>query len=304
VVIGQRQKELKAKIREEKEKAALLSKEPRKLAPRPLRAEVQSESSTGSDSGDVDGVVVSALVAKKGAHASNSRALVAAPKKKQGDYAEFVDAHLARMADPYMNGLQQAFVNVYHATMRNSIALRFDLVKLAQCSTEYSSPIYQPDATPQTDMRVLFARSGLPRDLPANLRPTRAQYLVPHHPCIDLIPIPSFRDRAIILAATQPEQYSLDDLKADVYHHDGLLVWGSVGARQEGGRDDSFWDYDYCQSSQWQPWDRRAWEAAPWFLQKWSKAVGGPDGELSRQSRWWNSVREARKATGVAVTAW
>lgn len=309
MVLGQRQRELKAKMKEEKEKSAKLVQEPRKLAPRPLKAALDSESSSAEDAesrsgshtdsdagGDAAGVVVLA--------SSNARTPVASSKNKQGSHADFVAGHLARMADPYMNGLQQAFVTVYHATMRNSIALHFDLVKLAQCSTTYSSPIYQPDATPQTDMRTLFARSGLPRDLPANLRPTRAQYLVPHHPCIDLIPIPMFRDRAIILSATRPDEYNLDDLKADVYHRDGLVVWGSAGSRRQGGRDDSFWEYDDCQANQWQPWDKRAWEAAPWFLEKWSMALGGPDGELSQQSRWWNNVREARRATGLTVTAW
>ncbi|KAM6476782.1 hypothetical protein HDV62DRAFT_374511 [Trichoderma sp. SZMC 28011] len=44
----------------------------------------------------------------------------------------------------------------------------------------------------------------MPSAMPANLRPTLSQLLIPHHASLDLIPLPLLRERAIMLSAAMP----------------------------------------------------------------------------------------------------
>jgi len=90
--------------------------------------------------------------------------------------------------------------------------------------------------------------------LPSDLRPTHSQLHFPHHPFIDLIPFPWFRDRVISISMLDPMPFSRLELKVDILNG-GLVCWKSR-ARASG-----------------QPWDQRSWEAAPWFLEKWAWLV-------------------------------
>ncbi|KAF2706983.1 hypothetical protein K504DRAFT_447043 [Pleomassaria siparia CBS 279.74] len=107
--------------------------------------------------------------------------------------------------------------------------------------------------------------------IPIDLRPTPTQIQFKHHPFIDLIPFPWFRDRIIIFGAIDPPTFSPADLKRDILGG-GLLCWKSKG------------------TSTGQPWDRRSWEAAPWFLTKWGWLIE-EQGQVEEQSRWWRQLR-------------
>jgi hypothetical protein len=103
------------------------------------------------------------------------------------------------------------------------------------------------------------------------------------------------RDRAILLSVTKPDICDLFELKVDIFHKGGLMVWSSPEHRGDNGLSES-WEDQSMEGRDWVPWNRRCWEAAPWFLSKWAIAVDGDEGELGKQSRWWKTVREAREA--------
>lgn len=163
------------------------------------------------------------------------------------------------------------------------------------------SPFYRPDADLKTDLRSFLDPTALTKSLPPNLRPTLAQILVPHHASLDLIPIPMLRDRAILLSVTKPDMCDLFELKLDIFHKGGLMVWGSQRHRGDNGLNED-WDCEGMEGREWAPWNRRCWEAAPWFLNKWAIAVDGDEGELGKQSRWWKTVREAREVHELGAT--
>lgn len=105
----------------------------------------------------------------------------------------------------------------------------FDLNEVAACSFSYISPFYQPNATPQIDPKDLLTSANLPttNTMPANLRPTISQSLIPHHASLDLIPLPLLRERAIMPSAAMPLAYNLTEFKTDIFVLGGLMVWSS-----------------------------------------------------------------------------
>lgn len=204
---------------------------------------------------------------------------------------------LERLADPNASGIHFLPTTFFSAILHNAICLGFDLAQLADCSAEYCSPFYRPDATPRSDPTALVASANVSSSVPPGLRPTLAQFIIPHHASLDLIPIPLLRDRILMLSAAMPTVYDLWSLKADIYEYGGLSVWGSARKARTEGRS-PFGSYREGDDGNWQPWDRNVWEAEPWFLDKWSMVVDGPQGELWKQSRWWQKVREARASGG------
>lgn len=158
---------------------------------------------------------------------------------------------------------------LFSAMLHNALALGFDLLELSTCATTYMSPFYRADATPQDNPSQLTSQALLKtsRDVdtvPFSLRPTLAQVLIPHHASLDLIPFPHFRDRIIMLSAGLPHLFNLWELKMDIYVHGALVISNSS-----------------LQSGSCQPWNWKSWEAAPWFLRKWSMAINS---EPVRQS--------------------
>jgi hypothetical protein len=114
--------------------------------------------------------------------------------------------------------------------------------------------------------------------LKTHLRPSAAQLLHSHHPYIDVLPFPTFRDRLIKLACTEEPMIDEDDLCEDL-QKDGLICWGSSlggGSAAMGSG---------------APWDIRSWEAQPWFLKKWWILIGGAEGEIYKQTQWWCEMR-------------
>ncbi|KAI9163118.1 hypothetical protein HJFPF1_04716 [Paramyrothecium foliicola] len=193
-------------------------------------------------------------------------------------------------ADPRANAIEFVQTTIFSAVLQNALCLGFDLAQLADCGTQnFMSPFYRPDAHPQddpADLLQLCAASASGSNLkgaliPANLRPTLTQFLIPHHVSFDLIPIPLLRDRAIMLSVAMPHAFNVGELKYDIYQNGGLMVWKRSGDE---------WEADEpCQ-----PWEMRSWEAAPWFLKKWSMAVDGENGELGQQSFSWQSLRRSQ----------
>lgn len=137
------------------------------------------------------------------------------------------------------------------------------------------------------------------------------QVLVKHEPWIDVLPFPTLRDALIrgIVAAMQKQDGSeeevvnwkerrtplSDDMPIcefdteieaefwrDVVNNDGLVCWGSVGGRDDEGREGG---------GTGSPWDGRSWEARKWFLEKWGDLLGESGGELGAASSWWRGFR-------------
>lgn len=111
-----------------------------------------------------------------------------------------------------------------------------------------------------------------------HLKPVDLQYQRSHHAYVDLIPCPIFRQRFIQLTTMEPPMIDKHEFCIDL-ENDGLICWGSfIGDTEE-----------VCGSGA--PWDIRSWEAQPWFLKKWWSVLGGQEGGLFQQSKWWHEIR-------------
>ncbi|WAO88390.1 BZIP domain-containing protein [Fusarium falciforme] len=177
--------------------------------------------------------------------------------------------------DPYMNTLRIDIICVVSAMLQN--CLQLGITHAMYCSEDAISPFYRPhtDAEPGQGAVVSAVQRGF-RALHYDLRPTHKQIVIEHHPFLDVIPFKEIRDNIID---------NMDNMDEDEFFHDSLnhlTCWGSVAGAHTGS-----------------PWDARSWEATEMFLQKWSHIVGGEDGELTRNSRWWRSLRGERVVTEV-----
>lgn len=102
-----------------------------------------------------------------------------------------------------------------------------------------------------------------------------------HHPYIDVLPFPTFRERLITLACAKEPTIDEDELCKDL-ENDGLICWGSSlggGSTAVGSG---------------APWDIRSWEAQGWFMKKWWILIGGAEGEIYKQTQWWCEMRGER----------
>ncbi|KIN09148.1 hypothetical protein OIDMADRAFT_108131 [Oidiodendron maius Zn] len=110
------------------------------------------------------------------------------------------------------------------------------------------------------------------------LRPSATQLTICHHPYIDVLPFPTFRERLIRLACSDQPIINEDELCNDL-ENDGLICWGS----SLGGGSSAV--------GSGAPWDIRSWEAQDWFVKKWWILIGGVDGEIFKQTQWWREMR-------------
>lgn len=118
-------------------------------------------------------------------------------------------------------------------------------------------------------------------ELKPYLRPSSAQIIHPHHPYLDVLPFPVFRERVLRLISTDPPMIDEDELCEDLTK-DGLICWGTT----LGGTNEA--------TGSGAPWDLRSWEAQPWFMKKWWILIGGKEGEIYQQTRWWYEMRGER----------
>ncbi|KAH7126139.1 hypothetical protein EDB81DRAFT_951500 [Dactylonectria macrodidyma] len=191
---------------------------------------------------------------------------------------------------PFLNMRAMSLVptTIAAAIFENALSLGYDLNRLAECRGDYISPFYQPLASPDNDPETLISTSiarvatgSRSRTIPVHLRPTLAQVLIAHDASLDLIPLPFLRERAILMSTLMPDTFNLWELKFDIYHRGGLMLWQP----DRSGQGNSW----ACSS--YQPWDMRSWEAMPWFLQKWCMVIGGKESPFWKQSTWWHRMR-------------
>ncbi|KAJ5804824.1 hypothetical protein N7474_010689 [Penicillium riverlandense] len=178
---------------------------------------------------------------------------------------------MAESFSPYTNTLRISRLSYFSALFANFSALGFDFSVFLD---ENSISPYCTDN--------LSSPEGF-KDTPVNLRPLLCQLTVPHHPYLDTLPFPTFRQRALAALSTDPPLLNEDDLCVDLMLKDGLVCWGSIGG---GGMDRG------------SPWESRSWEAKGWFLRKWWWLVGGEDEEMWSVSRWWASQRGEKVSAG------
>jgi hypothetical protein len=182
---------------------------------------------------------------------------------------------LPQLPSPRMNCIQFHPNKIILACIQNALSMGFLAQDVIMPRCLAPSPFYRP-IIPSDDPKQLLAAATRP-STPAHLRPMLPQLLYPHPAFMDLIPLPVFRARAITLAATQPHLFDMVELKKDMVVEDGLVLWSSGQCRRGEGKG--------------QPWDGRSWEAAPWFLRKWRVLVDGEEGEVWKQSLWWQRAR-------------
>lgn len=101
--------------------------------------------------------------------------------------------------------------------------------------------------------------------IPANLRPTRLQRTVPHHPWLDFFPLPKMRDNLIQAGDNWDDEELCHDImgfwNTSSSGDAGLLVWGD-------------------------PWDIGNWEVTEAFLKKWQWVVRGCPELMNSTNAW------------------
>ncbi|KAL2686748.1 hypothetical protein Neosp_004289 [[Neocosmospora] mangrovei] len=168
----------------------------------------------------------------------------------------------------YSSGLPQpgylpalTHLNVLDAMARNAAAIGISIKGL--CRDDLISPFntYGPSAPSAGEIAAAC---------PATLLPTLIQRTIIHHPWIDLIPIPQFRDNVLLAVAAGvmdedelcADMLSLDDGRGE---NASLIVWAGS-------------------------WDLRGWEASVPFLRKWGwRQTNGvtEEGRVDSRSNIW-----------------
>lgn len=180
----------------------------------------------------------------------------------------------------YINTLRVDVECTLDALLRN--CLHLGIPKSLFCSDDSESLFYRPLVTapdpseyiPNEAAQLVASTRSMFRSLKYDLRPLDSQIVSSHHPYIDVLPFRDLRENLIRLSTE--EVIDEDEFLHDFFNH--VRCWGGVKGSQGGGT----------------PWEGRSWEASEMFLRKWAVAVGGDDGELTRQSRWWRTMRGER----------
>ena len=140
------------------------------------------------------------------------------------------------------------------------------------------SPFFKPSMSEEVAKAACTTEFS---NLKTHLQPCASQVIYSHHPYIDLLPFPTFRERIIKLNYTETPMIDERELCKDL-QNDGLICWGS----SLGGGSSA--------TGSGSPWDIRSWEAQPWFLKKWWILLGGAAGEIYTQTQWWHEMRGDR----------
>ncbi|CEN61800.1 hypothetical protein ASPCAL08448 [Aspergillus calidoustus] len=85
----------------------------------------------------------------------------------------------------------------YRSQSQNSVSLSLSPPSLTSSSSSSSSPSASASASTPPPPTHAQATQIDPQSLPAHLRPTPTQLLLPHHPLLDILPWPSTRDKLI-----------------------------------------------------------------------------------------------------------
>ena len=226
-----------------------------------LSQETASETATSSSQGYEDGY------SARGITLRTDRIL-----KLQNVNAEYV----APLPDPRQNHIRMKQVLFLAACAANASTIGVTLgADQSEGCENVESPFFRECISESAAKAACLSEFT---SLKSHLRPSATQLLHSHHPYIDVLPFPTFRDRVIKLACTEEPMIDEDDLCGDL-HKDGLICWGSSlggGSAAMGSG---------------APWDIRSWEAQPWFLKKWWILIGGAEGEIYKQTQWWCEMR-------------
>ncbi|ROW16096.1 hypothetical protein VPNG_01946 [Cytospora leucostoma] len=200
-------------------------------------------------------------------------------QRQQGEgLGPFMD-HLMSLRVPAISRVIYVKQNgLFAATLDNTLALGLTN-RQSYFDDDGTSPFNRDWMESKGSIRLSDVRSkfaGTPRDL----QPVDIQITVKHHIYLDVIPFPSFRERALEALARETPLLDEEELCYDITNREGLVVWGSQGNDQ---------GMDACR-----PWDMRSWEPSPWFLRKYHFLTGGWDDEMWKAARWWHSMRNER----------
>ena len=181
--------------------------------------------------------------------------------------------YVAPLPDIYRNNIRIKQLLFVAACVANASLLGLSLEGLDYTGTE--SPFFRRSIS-ESAAKELSLNGFL--DLKTHLRPSVTQLTTGHHPYIDVLPFPTFRERLIKLACSKEPIIDEDELCHDL-ENDGLICWGS----SLGGGSSAV--------GSGAPWDIRSWEAQDWFVKKWWILIGGVDGEIYKQTQWWREMR-------------
>ncbi|RFU29711.1 hypothetical protein B7463_g6640, partial [Scytalidium lignicola] len=126
------------------------------------------------------------------------------------------------LPDIRMNTIQLTTISFVAACMSNAAMLGLSLVDLM--NKESQSPFYRAQISQEIAQTACDAEFV---HLKPQLRPSAAQLLHPHHPYLDILPFPVFRNCAIQLLQIQPSPFDPNELCQDL-QSDGLICWGST----------------------------------------------------------------------------
>ncbi|KAL5337681.1 hypothetical protein BJX70DRAFT_399498 [Aspergillus crustosus] len=107
--------------------------------------------------------------------------------------------------------------------------------------------------------------------LPPSLRATEVQRTIPHHPWLDLLPIPQMRDNLILAGESYDETQLCLDMKGHAspdLDHTGIIVWKD-------------------------PWDAEGWEFTESYARTWSWTLRGC-WDLFHSTNSWRARRNER----------
>lgn len=107
--------------------------------------------------------------------------------------------------------------------------------------------------------------------IPLSLHPTELQCQIPHHPWIDLLPIPRMRDNLLRAGDSYDDIELCGDLVGffnSPIARTGMVIWGD-------------------------PWDVDGWEVTEPFLERWGWTIRGC-GRLFESTNRWREKRGER----------
>ncbi|KAJ6112505.1 hypothetical protein N7512_007829 [Penicillium capsulatum] len=183
------------------------------------------------------------------------------------------------MPNLYANHIRMEVVCTMDALY--TLGMHIGITEELLCADESISPFFRfsADATDDSmEATMIKSVQAIFKTLKPDMRPSREQISIKHHPCVDIIPFPTLRNNLIRHQADIDEDEFLVDMLT------GLVCWGGAGLSRRDRQEAS------CISTG-TPWDSRSWEAKEWFLQKYWALIGGEDSELARQTDWWRNMR-------------
>ncbi|KAH6711174.1 hypothetical protein DL95DRAFT_399772 [Leptodontidium sp. 2 PMI_412] len=148
--------------------------------------------------------------------------------------------------------------NVFRALISNSTTLAF-----------HAENVMNDDALSPFNSASIFQNFTLA--IPLSLHPTELQCQIPHHPWIDLLPIPRMRDNLLRAGDSYDDIELCGDLVGffnSPIARTGMVIWGD-------------------------PWDVDGWEVTEPFLERWGWTIRGC-GRLFESTNRWREKRGER----------